>query len=112
MPSFVSWILASQRFLASFSLDKTIKSSPALDAPFIPIISTGVAGSAMSIFFPWSFIIALIFPHFSPLTKKSPFFKVPAVTIIFATGPLPISILDSSTIPFAPESKSVYKSNN
>ena len=112
LPSFVSWILASHKFFASFSFGKTIKSSPAFDAPFIPIISTGVAGSAISIFFPWSFIIALTLPHFSPLTKKSPFLKVPAVIITFTTGPLPISIFDSNTIPFASVSKSVFKSNN
>ena len=69
LSSFDSSTLASHRDLASFSFDKTIKSSPDLAAPFIPIISIGVAGSATSIFFPWSFIIALIFPHFKPLTK-------------------------------------------
>ena len=49
-PSFFSCILASHNDLASFSLFKTIKSSPALAAPLIPKISTGVAGSAVSIF--------------------------------------------------------------
>ena len=69
LSSFDSSTLASQRDLASFSLDKTIKSSPDFAAPLIPIISIGVAGSAISIFLPWSFIIALTFPHFNPLTK-------------------------------------------
>ena len=112
LPSLDSWILASHSDFASFSLSRTIKSSPAFAAPFIPRISTGVAGSACSIFFPWSLIIALTFPHFKPLTKKSPFFKVPAVTITFAIGPLPISILDSKTIPLASVSKSVFKSKS
>ena len=61
--------LASHKDLASFSLGSTMKSSPDLAAPFIPIISIGVAGSALSIFLPLSFIIALTFPHFKPLTK-------------------------------------------
>ena len=55
-------------------------------------------------------MMALILPHFIPLTKKSPFLKVPLVTIIFATGPLPTSIFDSRTTPVAFESKSVFKS--
>ena len=55
-------------------------------------------------------MIALIFPHFNPLTKKSPFFKIPVVTIIVATGPLPVSILDSNTTPVAFDSKSVLRS--
>tara|TARA_Y100000741_G_C17855684_1_gene396631 strand:+ start:296 stop:463 length:168 start_codon:yes stop_codon:yes gene_type:complete len=55
--------------LASFSLSKTKKSSPALAAPFIPKISTGVDGNASLIFSPLSSIIARIFPHFNPLTK-------------------------------------------
>ena len=46
-------------------------------------------------------MIALTFPHFNPLTKKSPLLRVPAVIITFAIGPLPTSILDSKTIPFA-----------
>ena len=54
---------------ASFSLSKTIKSSPDFAAPFIPKTSTGVEGGASSIFFPRSLMIALTFPHFSPLTK-------------------------------------------
>jgi len=87
-----------------------MKSSPAFAAPFIPSISTGVEGRALSTFFPLSFIIARIFPHFRPLTKKSPFFKVPVVTIIVATGPLPISIFDSKTTPVALDSKSVLRS--
>ena len=33
LPSFFSWILASHKFFASFSFCKTIKSSPAFDAP-------------------------------------------------------------------------------
>ena len=111
-PSFDSCILASHKDFASFSFFKTIKSSPALAAPLIPKISTGVAGSALSIFFPWSLMIALTFPHFNPLTKKSPFLRVPAVIITFAIGPLPTSILDSKTIPFASVSKSVFKSKS
>ena len=51
--------------------------------------------------FPESFKIALTFPHCKPHTKKSPFFKVPEVTIVDTTGPLPISILDSKTTPLA-----------
>jgi hypothetical protein len=55
--------------LASFSLSKTKKSSPDFAAPFIPNTSTGKDGNASSIFLPKSFIIALTFPHFIPLTK-------------------------------------------
>ena len=36
--------------------------------------------------------------------EKSPLFNVPVVTIMFATGPLPTSILDSKTIPVALDS--------
>ena len=55
-------------------------------------------------FFPRSLINALVFPHFEPLTKKSPFFKVPFVTNTVDTGPLPLSILDSKITPTAFES--------
>ena len=55
-------------------------------------------------------MIALTLPHFKPLTKKSPFLSVPDVTIMLATGPLPVSIFDSKTIPVAFESKSVFRS--
>ena len=48
--SLASLILASDKFFASFSEDKTTKSSPAFEAPFIPKTSTGVDGSAFSIF--------------------------------------------------------------
>ena len=87
-----------------------MKSSPDFAAPLIPKISIGVDGEASIILFPLSSIIALIFPHRNPLTKKSPLYKVPAVTMIFATGPLPTSILDSKTIPVALDSRSVFKS--
>ena len=109
-PTFASSALFSLKVFASFSLSKTIKSSPAFAAPFIPKISTGVEGNASLIFFPLSSIIALTFPHLNPLTKKSPFLSVPVVTIIVATGPLPTSILDSKTTPVAFDSKSVFKS--
>ena len=55
-------------------------------------------------------MIALILPHLDPLTKKSPFLRVPVVTIIVATGPLLTSILDYKTTPVAFDSKSVFKS--
>ena len=87
-----------------------MKSSPAFAAPLMPKISTGVDGKASFTFFPLSLIIALSLPHLKPLTKKSPFLRVPVVTIIVATGPLPTSILDSNTIPVALESKSVLRS--
>ena len=87
-----------------------MKSSPDLAAPLIPKISTGVEGGASSIFFPLSLIKALTFPHFNPLTKKSPFLIVPEVTTTVATAPLPTSIFDSKTIPVALDSKSVFKS--
>ena len=48
-----------------------------------------------------SLIIALILPHLKPLTKKLPFFNVPDVIMIVATGPLPVSIFDSKTTPVA-----------
>ena len=44
LPSLVSWALFSLKDFASFSLSKTIKSSPAFAAPLIPKISTGVDG--------------------------------------------------------------------
>ena len=69
-PVFDSSALFSLNILASFSLSKTIKSSPAFAAPLIPKISTGVDGEASLIFFPLSLIIALTFPHFKPLTKN------------------------------------------
>ena len=62
-------------------------------------------------FCPLSLIKALTFPHFNPLTKKSPFLIVPEVTTTVATAPLPTSIFDSKTIPVAFDSKSVFKSN-
>ena len=71
----------------------------------IPKISTGVDGKALSVFSPLSFNIALTLPHLKPLTKKSPLFRVPVVTIMVATGPLPTSIFDSRTIPVAFDSK-------
>ena len=49
-PSFVCSALFSHNVLASFSLSRTMKSSPALAAPFIPKISTGVEGNASLIF--------------------------------------------------------------
>ena len=73
LPSLLSSALLSLKILASFSLSKTIKSSPAFAAPFIPKISTGVEGKAVSILVPLSFIIALILPHLNPLTKNLPF---------------------------------------
>ena len=97
-------------FLLLFQLSKTIKSSPDFAAPLIPKISTGVDGGASFIFCPLSLIKALTFPHFKPLTKKSPFLIVPEVTTTVATAPLPTSIFDSKTIPVALESKSVFKS--
>ena len=75
-PVLVSSALFSLNVFASFSESKTIKSSPDLAAPLIPKISTGVDGGASSIVFPLSLIKALTFPHFNPLTKKSPFLIV------------------------------------
>ena len=46
LPSLFSWALFSLKVLASFSLSKTIKSSPAFAAPFMPKISTGLEGGA------------------------------------------------------------------
>ena len=109
-PVLVSSALVSLNVLASFSESKTIKSSPDLAAPLIPRISTGIDGGASLTFSPLSLIKALTFPHFNPLTKKSPFLIVPDVTTTVATAPLPISILDSKTIPVALDSKSVFKS--
>ena len=70
----------------------------------MPKISTGVEGSATSTVWFSSLIIALIFPHVFPLTKKSPFFKLPFVTRTVDTGPLPLSILDSKITPVALDS--------
>merc|ERR1712086_365664 len=72
--------------------------------------ATGIDGGASLTLSPLSLIKALTFPHFNPLTKKSPFLIVPDVTTTVATAPLPISILDSKTIPVALDSKSVFKS--
>jgi hypothetical protein len=57
----LSCALFSLNVFASFSLSRTMKSSPAFDAPFIPKISTGVDGGASLIFFPLSLMIALTF---------------------------------------------------
>jgi len=72
-PLLFSSPLFSLNVFASFSVSKTIKSSPDFAAPLIPKISTGDDGGASLIFFPLSLINALTFPHFNPLTKKSPF---------------------------------------
>ena len=69
LPALDSSNLASLTDLASFSLSKTKKSSPDLAGPFIPNTSTGEEGNASLILLPKSFIIALTFPHFNPLTK-------------------------------------------
>ena len=45
-----------------------------------------------------------------PLTKKSPFFKLPFVTNTVDTGPFPLSILDSKITPLANPSKFAFKS--
>ena len=56
LTSLLSSVLLSLRFFASFSLFKTIKSSPDFAAPLIPKISTGVEGIAWSIFLTLSFM--------------------------------------------------------
>ena len=45
-----------------------------------------------------------------PLTKKSPFFKLPFVTSTVDTGPFPWSIRDSKITPMALTSKSAFRS--
>ena len=50
--SFDSCNLPSDKDFASFSVFRTIKSSPDFAAPLIPSISIGVEGSAESICFP------------------------------------------------------------
>ena len=103
-PVLFSSALLALKVFASFSVSKTIKSSPDFAAPLIPKISTGDDGGASSIFCPLSLINALTLPHFNPLTKKSPFLIVPDVTITVATAPRPVSIFDSKTIPVALDS--------
>jgi len=86
-PFLFSSALLALKVFASFSVSRTIKSSPDFAAPLIPKISTGDDGGASSIFCPLSLINALTLPHFNPLTKKSPFLIVPDVTITVATAP-------------------------
>jgi len=45
-----------------------------------------------------------------PLTKKTPFYKLPFVTNTVDTGPFPWSIRDSKITPLALTSKSAFRS--
>ena len=76
-PSFASCTLPSDKDFASFSLWTTIKSSPDFAAPLIPKTSIGVEGSAIFMFSPLSFIIALTLPHLNRQQKNLLFLKYP-----------------------------------
>ena len=78
----------------------------------MPKTSTGTEGPALSILLPLSLISALTFPHCSPTTKISPFFKVPFWISTVATGPLPTSNFASITAPSAGLSGFAFNSNN
>ena len=78
--------------------------SPGSGAPSRPRTSTGVAGRASSTCWPRSFERAFTRPHWPPATMISPRFSVPRLTSTVATGPLPLSSLDSMTTPSASRS--------
>ena len=75
--------------------------SPASGTSFNPIISTGVEGPAFFTLFPELSNIALILPLLLPVTMISPCFSVPVWTNRVAIAPLLLSILASTTTPFA-----------
>ena len=72
----------------------------------------GVDGPADWTLLPKSFNKALTLPDSLPTTKISPTFKVPALTSIVITDPLPLSTFDSITTPFALIVGSLFNSIN
>ena len=66
-----------------------------------PRTCTGVDGPASLTCLPWSSMSARTRPQAAPATSGSPTLSVPCCTRIVATGPRPMSRLDSSTTPRA-----------
>ena len=75
--------------------------SPPDGASDKPRISTGVDGGAVLTRLPLSFTIARTLPTAVPAITKSPTLSVPFCTRTVATGPLPLSISASITVPCA-----------
>ena len=101
------WLATS---LARRSSATTTKSSPASGTPESPSSCTGMDGPASSICLPFSSNKARTRPYSTPQTTKSPFFRVPCWTSTVATGPRPLSRLDSITAPDARPSRTAFSS--
>ena len=86
---------------AVFSSGATTKRSPASATSDRPSTWTGVDGPASLTWSPWSSMSARTRPQAAPATSGSPTLRVPRWTRIVATGPRPMSRLDSSTTPRA-----------
>ena len=86
---------------AVFSSGATTKRSPAMATSERPSTWTGVDGPASLTCLPWSSMSARTRPQAAPATSGSPTLRVPRCTRIVATGPRPMSRLDSSTTPRA-----------
>ena len=87
----------SRAFFSSFT---TVASSPEVGTPLKPIISTGIDGPA-----DW-----IVLPFSSRIARTRPYSK-PQSTSIVATGPRPLSNLDSTTTPLAILSTTAVSSN-
>ena len=96
------------RALASFAT--AWKRSPALGLPAKPMTSTGVAGPAELVLWPWSSTMARTLPNDDPAMKGSPGLSVPVCTSTVATMPRARSNLASRTKPVAGFSGSALNS--
>ena len=99
--SCICCFLCSATSRASFSLFTTMNVSPPDGASERPSISTGVDGVAVLTRLPLSLIIARTLPTAVPAITKSPTLSVPFCTSTVATGPRPLSISASITLPCA-----------
>ena len=100
----------------AFSSDSTTKmSSPGSASSFNPTSVTAEEGPALLICLPFASKINRTLAKEFPTTKKSPGFKVPFLTTIFAVGPNPCCTTDSTTVasPFPVGSALLhYKNDN
>ena len=94
---------------AASSLGIAYKVSPAEGIESKPRTSIGIPGVACFTFSPLSLSKALTFPKAGPQVKWFPSVNVPLFIIIVATGPLPVSIFDSTTMASANLSCSTFK---
>ncbi len=92
------WVAISR---ATFSEVTTLSLSPACGTSSRPVISTGVEGIALAIFSPRALAMLLTLPHVQPTITGSPTCRVPFWINMVATGPKPLSSLDSITAPTA-----------